>query len=166
MKIPTRLRILCKANHGASLIELALVTPMLLVLVFGALDLGRGYFVFLELVNAAHAGAEYGSLHRPIDTAGMITAATKSSELSVTFDTPKAAYGCECSDNSSANNTYSENCTTVPTCTAPATKVYRFQVKTTAVYTPLVPWKGTAWMGAVSSSYAWSSTATMRGIYP
>ena len=156
MKFLTRLRILCKDNHGASLIELALVIPMLLSLVFGAIDFGRGYYVYIELTNAAHAGAEYGSLH-PRDTAGMITAATKPNEMNVAFATPVPAYGCECSNNSSANNTYSANCTTVPTCTASATHVYRVQVNTSAVYTTFLPWSG------IPSTFTLYGSATIRG---
>ena len=77
MKSLARLWILCKANHGAALVELAFVTPILLVLVIGAVDFGRAYYVDLEVENAAHAGADYGSLN-PTLTAGIATAARQS----------------------------------------------------------------------------------------
>jgi hypothetical protein len=38
------------------------------LLVIGAVDLGRAGYVGIEVENAAHAGAEYGSLN-PSDTA-------------------------------------------------------------------------------------------------
>jgi hypothetical protein len=160
MKYPTRLRNLCKADHGASLIELALVIPMLLLLVFGALDLGRGYYVYLELVNAAHAGAEYGSLH-PSDTANIIKAATRPNEPpNVTFPAPIVTYGCECSD---VGTTYSLNCAAPPTCTASGTrgsnKVYRVQVNTSAVYKTFMPWSG------IPSTFTLYGSATIRGNY-
>jgi Flp pilus assembly protein TadG len=162
MKLPTSLRILCKANHGAALVELALLLPVLMLLVVGAIDFGRAYFVYLEVVSAAHAGAEYGSLH-PTDTTGMSTAATQSAPNVSNLTVPTAVYGCECSDGSS----YTASCSTVPTCTASAgpparasNVVYRVQVKTQAVYTPLMPWTG------IPSSFTFSNTATIRGNYP
>jgi Flp pilus assembly protein TadG len=155
MKFPARLRILGKDNHGASLIELALVTPMLVLLVFGAIDLGRGYYVYLELVNAAHAGAEYGSLH-PSDTANIIKAATKSNEMNVSFATPLVTYGYECSDGSS----YTASATSLA-CTATATRdskaVHRVQVNTSAVYTTFLPWSG------IPSTFTLYGSATIRG---
>ena len=155
MKFPARLRILCKANHGASLVELAFVIPILLLLVFGAADFGRAYYETLELVNAAHAGAEYGSQH-PSDTAGITTAAQQSAP-NVSLNTPTVTYGCECSDGSS----YFQNCSTTPSCTANAARgsnvVHRVKVTTSAVYTTLVPW------GVIPSSFNLSGTATIRG---
>jgi Flp pilus assembly protein TadG len=156
MKSPARLCVLCKTDHGSSLIELALVTPILLLFLFGAIDFGRLYFVNLEVVNAAHAGAEYGSLN-PSNTAGITAAATQSapnlSDLTVSAPT----WGCECSDGSS----YSASCTTTPTCTANATRgsnvVHRVQVTTSAVYHTLVPWK------VIPASFTLSNTATIRG---
>jgi Flp pilus assembly protein TadG len=156
MKLPARIRILCKANHGASLVELAMVVPLLLLLVFGAVDFGRAYYVNIELVNAAHAGAEYGSLF-PSDTTGIVTAASKPNEPSVSFNTPTVTYGCECSDGS----LYSASCSPAPSCTANTTRsgtyVHRVKVTTSAVYKTLVPWTG------IPSTFNLSSTATIRG---
>jgi Flp pilus assembly protein TadG len=157
MKIPASLRILLKANHGAALVELALVTPILLLLVVGAIDFGRAYFVNLEVVNAAHAGAEYGSLS-PTDTAGITTAATQSAPNVSSLTVPTVAYGCECSDGSS----YYASCSTVPVCSASlgSNVVYRVKVKAQSVYTTLIPWPG------IGSSFTLSNTATIRGTYP
>jgi Flp pilus assembly protein TadG len=161
MKIPKRLCTLCKADHGAALVELALVTPMLLLLVFGAIDFGRAYYVNIELVNAAHAGAEYGSLY-PSVKADIITAATKPNEPNVTFNTPTVTSGCECSDGS----LYIEGCSPVPACVASAgppavggNAVYRVKVTTSAVYKTFVPWTG------IPSTFNFSRTATIRGIH-
>jgi Flp pilus assembly protein TadG len=162
MKFPASLRILLKAKHGAAMVELALLLPVMLLLVVGAVDFGRAYFVYLEVVNAAHAGAEYGSLH-PTDTTGISDAASASAPNVPDLTVPTAVYGCECSDGSS----YKASCSTVPTCTASAgppavasNVVYRVQVKAQAVYTPLMPWTG------IPSSFTFSNTATIRGNYP
>ena len=160
MKILARLRILCKANQGAALVELALMTPILLLLVFGAIDFGRAFYVYLEVVNAAHAGAEYGSLN-PTVTANIVTAATqKQIDNVVAWSTPVVAYGCECTDGSSYTANAS-NCSLAPTCTASANRsnfaVHRVKVTTSAVYTTIVPWAG------FPSTFTLSATATARG---
>jgi Flp pilus assembly protein TadG len=156
MKILARLRILCNADHGAALVELAFMTPVLLLLVLGAVDFGRAFYVYLEVVNAAHAGAQYGSLN-PSNTAGITTAAThKQDDNGVVWTTPAVAYGMECSDGTS----YTPSATSL-TCVANAnrsgTAVYRVKVTTSAVYTTLVPWPG------IPNSITLSATATARG---
>jgi len=44
---------------------------MLLMLLAGVLDIGRAYYTYLSLRDAAAEGAAYGSIH-PTDTAGII----------------------------------------------------------------------------------------------
>jgi len=157
MKFPGKLRVLCNSNDGAALVELALISSILLLLVSGAVDLGRAGYVGIEVQNAAHAGAEYGSLN-PSDTAGMTTAAQQGAHnlSNLTVSTP--TWGCECSDGSS----YSANCTPTPVCTADSTRgsnvVHRVQVKTKAVYSPMVSWPGIS-----SSSITFTGEATLRG---
>ena len=48
-----------KNNRGQGLVELALVLPFLLVIVFGVLDLGRVFFTTITLVSAAREGARF-----------------------------------------------------------------------------------------------------------
>ncbi len=50
-----------RAQRGQSLTELALTLTILLLLLAGVLDLGRAYFTFLSLRDAAAEGAAYGS---------------------------------------------------------------------------------------------------------
>jgi len=156
MKIPARLSVLCKSDRGASLIELALVCPLLFLLLFGAIDFGRAYYVYLELTSAAHAGAEYGSLY-PSDSTGIVAAASQSAPNVPNLNVLTPVWGCECSDGTS----YSASCTTAPTCSANSTRgsnlVYRVQVTTSAVYTTVIPWK------AIPASFTLSTTATIRG---
>jgi len=51
-------------NRGGSLIELALVCPVLIALLLGAAEYGRLCYVGMEVTNAAHAGVEYGTQNR------------------------------------------------------------------------------------------------------
>jgi Flp pilus assembly protein TadG len=50
-----------KSSRGQSLAEFALVLPVILVLVLGAIDFGRVYFAYVSVTNAARNGAHYAS---------------------------------------------------------------------------------------------------------
>ena len=65
-------------SDGQSLLELAFVLPLLVVLLFGAAEFGRLCYIGIEVTNAAHAAATYGSQNRATasDNSGMTTAAT------------------------------------------------------------------------------------------
>ena len=52
-----------KDQLGQSLLEFALVLPILLLLVFGAMDLGRMFYIKVALTNAAREGANYLAYH-------------------------------------------------------------------------------------------------------
>lgn len=51
------------ARRGAAAIELALTLPLLLLMAFGCVELGRAVAIYCAISNAACAGAEYGSTH-------------------------------------------------------------------------------------------------------
>ena len=59
-----------RARRGQSLVELSLVLPMMLLLLLGTLDLGRAFFDYIQLRNAAREGAAYGARF-PTDSAGI-----------------------------------------------------------------------------------------------
>jgi hypothetical protein len=52
-----------RSRRGQSLVEFALVLPLLLVLVLGAVDFGRVFFGWVALQNAARVGANYAATH-------------------------------------------------------------------------------------------------------
>ena len=141
---------LMPGEYGASLVETAMLLPLFAVLLFSSVDLGRAFYLLIEIAGAAHAGAVYGS-QNPTDTAGMKTAAQDDAQdvSNVSAGTP--TYGCECSDGTS----YSASCTTTPTCST-TTEVYRVNVTVTGTYTPLFPWPG------IPSSMPFTSSASMR----
>lgn len=140
----------CSAEQGASLVELALVLPLLMLLLIGAVDFGRAFYLAMEISGAAQAGAEYGT-QNPTDTTGIAAAAQVDAPdvpfLAVTTPT----YGCECSDGTG----FSSNCTNTPSCPS-SNVVYRVTVRVSATYTPWFPWP------KVPSSISLSSSATMR----
>jgi Flp pilus assembly protein TadG len=49
-----------QARRGQSLVELALLLPLLALLLLGAIDLGRAFFAYNRLTNAVEAGALFG----------------------------------------------------------------------------------------------------------
>lgn len=45
--------------HGQSMVEIALLLPVLLMLVLGALDLGRAFYYASAVANATRVGGQY-----------------------------------------------------------------------------------------------------------
>jgi len=125
-----------RREDGNSLIETALVLPVLLLLLVGAVDIGRGFRAAMIVNAAARTGAAYG-IHYPTDVAGMALAAKTDTSKLVTV-TPVATYGCECSDGTSAT----ASCSSEPTCSSSMNSVYYVELDTSATYTPILPWPG------------------------
>ena len=50
-----------RSERGQSLVELALVLPLLILLLAGTVDLGRAFFSYIVITNAAQEGARAGS---------------------------------------------------------------------------------------------------------
>lgn len=80
-------------RNGQSLVEMALLLPVLLLLSVITVDLGRGVYYFSAVYNAAREGARYGII-KPDDYTGINTAARK---LAVGLDqTQLQVNPCEC----------------------------------------------------------------------
>lgn len=65
------------SQRGQSLLEVAFLTPILLALLIGAIELGRYAYIAIEVGNAARAGAAYGGegLTQSADTVNIQCAA-------------------------------------------------------------------------------------------
>jgi Flp pilus assembly protein TadG len=50
-----------RGTRGQSLVEFALILPVLLILMLGTIDFGRVYFAYVSVTNAARNGAQYAS---------------------------------------------------------------------------------------------------------
>jgi Flp pilus assembly protein TadG len=50
-------------ERGASIVEFAILAPVMLLLVMGVIDLARGYQMQIRLENAAREGAAYAQLY-------------------------------------------------------------------------------------------------------
>ncbi len=67
-----------KSQKGQSMVEVALAMPLLILILAGILDLGRAYFTFITLSDAAAEGAAYAAVH-PTSTTRIIERAADSS---------------------------------------------------------------------------------------
>ena len=64
------LRLTRRDTRGAALIEAALVTPLLIVLAFGVLDVGRAFYTQIQMNDVAQEGVVYGA-YSPGDVAAV-----------------------------------------------------------------------------------------------
>jgi hypothetical protein len=62
------LRKLIRQNKGQTVVELALVLPVLIFLLLAIMEGGRIFAAYLELQNAARDGARYAAIHCPEDS--------------------------------------------------------------------------------------------------
>lgn len=78
-----------KGSRGDGLVEFALVLPILIMLLMGILDLGRAFYAYSAIANAAREGARQGII-TPEDTATIVNVVQEwaiglaSDELAVT----------------------------------------------------------------------------------
>lgn len=119
-----------KDDSGTSVLEASLLTPVLLVLLLGVIEIGRYAALSIQVANAARAGAQYGAqnLVTASDGPGM-----KSAALADGQNVPGlTANACACYTNSS---TSSPN---VPLCsTCPGSSGVYVQVNTHAIFQPI-----------------------------
>jgi Flp pilus assembly protein TadG len=93
---PARTRL---ADRGQSVAEIALVTPLLLLLLLGTIEIGRYAYYGIEVATAARAGVQYGaqSLADSKDLNG-ITLAARRDAPEVTSLSVTSRDRCACSN--------------------------------------------------------------------
>jgi len=74
-----------RAAKGQSLVEVALLLPVLVLIIAGILDLGRAYVTLVALNDAAAEGATYAALH-PGDTLQIVARTIGSSSALVQLE--------------------------------------------------------------------------------
>jgi Flp pilus assembly protein TadG len=130
-----------QTETGTSLLEVALITPILALLLLGVVDFGRAFYLGIEVSNAARAGAQYGyqTAANMQDVAGIEAAATKDATDAPTMTfAPVPSWGCMCSDGSQVTPT----CGTTLTCNVNNRQINYVRVDTQLVYTPIFQWPG------------------------
>jgi len=61
-----------KLSKGQGLVEFALLLPILVLIVFGVLELGRAFFAFIAISNAAREGARVFTFRPDVTTVANI----------------------------------------------------------------------------------------------
>lgn len=56
-----RFRILSKKEKAQAMVEFALIFPLLLLIIYGLIEFGRMFFIYIAVTNAAREGTRYGS---------------------------------------------------------------------------------------------------------
>ena len=74
------------SRPGQSLVEVALVLPIIIMIMLGVLDFGRAFFTLVALHDAADEGASYASI-RPNDVDGIQQRTVEASTHLVTVET-------------------------------------------------------------------------------
>lgn len=92
-----------RRQSGQTLLEVALLTPLLLLMLLGVIEMGRYAYIGILVGNAARAGAAYGaqSLPQSADTAGIQAAADNDFQNNgqiVSALTVASAASCGCDD--------------------------------------------------------------------
>jgi TadE-like protein len=59
-----QLRVRLREETGVALVEFALVLPVLALILFGALDLGKAYNYWIDETHLAHEGARYAAVNK------------------------------------------------------------------------------------------------------
>lgn len=159
-----------RRQSGQTLLEVALLTPLLLTMLLGVIDLGRYAYIAILVGNAAHAGAAYGAqgLAQSADTTGIQQAAINdyqnngqpAGSLAVT-----SSGSCAC-DNGGSLSMQTNACSTqsnpsitgtIQTCqNGGGHWAIMVSVTASGTYTSLVGWPG------IPSPVTISRTAIMR----
>jgi Flp pilus assembly protein TadG len=133
-RFPATLRHCGADRSGASMVEFALIAPLLISLLGGATDLGGAIALSLRVENAARTAAQYIT-RKPSDTAGARTVALNTLSGVSGASVVVGAMVCQCPPAGSATGGAVVNCTS--TC---ATGMEQFfTVTATAPFSPIFP---------------------------
>ena len=88
--------------RGQTLVEFALVLPLMVLIVMMLADLGRGVYFYSVIFNAAREGARYGvAMMYPVDNSPEIDAAVR--KLAIGLDQSALTVTSDYTDSSEAN---------------------------------------------------------------
>lgn len=93
MKISALIKGFLHHQSGASAAEFVLILPIMTILLFGAVDVGGLAWTKIQVGAAARAGASY-ALTNGFNVAGINSAVTNATGLTVTAGTPTQVFGC------------------------------------------------------------------------
>jgi Flp pilus assembly protein TadG len=99
-------------ERGTSVLEMALLTPVLLLLLLGIIDMGRYAELSIVVANAAHAGAQYGAqnLATAVDNTGIQNAAVSDAQNVLTPSQVSSSVLCGCTGGAGLGPSCPANC--------------------------------------------------------
>jgi Flp pilus assembly protein TadG len=144
-------------RRGSSALELAIVLPVLVTIILGAVDFGRFAYNFIALSNAVRAGASWAMMNPPSSMASPPSAWQTSVQTAV-------------SNEMSLQAGFDSGSLTVATVTPAqdSDSNWQFTVSATHPFQTMINWSF-GWMGtslAVPNSTTLSQSVTMRFIRP
>jgi Flp pilus assembly protein TadG len=142
-------RAILRTETGQSLVEFAILTPVVLLLLVGAIEIGRLAYLSILVNNAAHAGVQYGAqnLATAADNTGMQTAALNDGQ-NIAGLTAAASHYCTCA-NGSSSSCLATDC-------AGSHRLVYVQVNTTGVFRSMIGYPG------LPASYTVNGQAVLR----
>jgi len=96
-------------DQGQSLVEFALVLPVLLIVLLGVLDLGRLYFAYVTVTNASREGARLGMI-KPANTASIQTRTQRESANALHLSSSNIVIECAAYSNNPPYAYSTEQC--------------------------------------------------------
>jgi len=130
---------LVRRQRGQGMVELAVVVPVLLLLLFVGADLARGFYLAIEVSNAARAGAQYAShsVATATDTTAISNAATLDAANVPSLSVSSSYCTCLSPTPSGETACASSYCTDSP-------NANYVQVNTSATFTTIMKYPGVA----------------------
>lgn len=147
-----------RTEAGQSLLEFALMLPMVLLLVTGVAEIGRAAYYSITVSNAATAGVEYGAQDsQHAGDGNMPQAAVNDGNGIVTLGNTSATHGCRCDDGTGLScNPMPADGTCANISCGSQTVVECVQVTTHDTFNPLFNWPG------LPASYQANGNSVMR----
>jgi Flp pilus assembly protein TadG len=154
--IGKRARELVLDAEGATLVEMSIVAPLLVLMFVTMLDFGLLIFQQVQVHHAAQAGAQY-ALARGYDSTKVSAAVTSATNLSGISATPAPAQFCGCPSDTGVTQLATGACTSAQSCGGSVVKGTYVTVSAQATYTPV----GIVTAGSLFPSNLFSGSQTL-----
>jgi Flp pilus assembly protein TadG len=145
------------AESGASLVELAVALPVLILIMVGTIDFARAFYTAIELSNGARAGAQYGAQSGKNGQFTNIESAARSGAFNIGNATAQASRSCQCATDSGAFTDTSPVNDCTATCTGGSHMVISVTVTATSVFSTISRFPG------IPHTLTINRAATLRG---
>lgn len=119
-------------RSGASAVELAIISPLLIGMMVVTADLGLAIYANMQVSNAVHAGAHY-AIVRGFDESSISNVVAKASSYVTVEPAPAPTQFCGCASNAGIT---SVSCNS--TCSGGTTSGNYARVSAQATYSPLI----------------------------